>query len=41
MRFVLFLFLFAIAALAGLFVYGQILEPDTRTIEQEAIDGSQ
>lgn len=41
MRFVLILLALVLAGLAGLYVYGQMLEPDTRTIEQEALDGAQ
>ncbi len=41
MRFGLILLLLVIAVLAGLFVYGQMLEPETATIEQEALDVSQ
>lgn len=37
MRFVLILVAVAIAAVFGLFLYGQMLEPETREIEQEAI----
>jgi hypothetical protein len=40
-RFVLILLVLVLAALAGLYIYGQMLEPDTRTIEQEALDVSQ
>lgn len=36
LRFVIIIILVALAALAGLFVYGQMLEPETRTISQEA-----
>lgn len=36
MRFTLIVALAALAALAGLFIYGQMLQPDTRVIEQEA-----
>ena len=36
MRFVVILILIVLAALAGLFVYGQMLEADTETITQEA-----
>lgn len=38
MRFVIILLLLALAALAALFVYGQMLEPDQQVIEQEARD---
>ena len=41
MRFVLILLVLAIGALTGLYIYGQMLEPDTRTIEQEALDAQQ
>ncbi|MBB5519719.1 hypothetical protein [Amphiplicatus metriothermophilus] len=37
MRFMLILVGVVLAALAGLFIYGQLLEPETRLIEQEAI----
>ncbi len=40
MRFVLILLGLAVLILAGLFVYGQMLEPETRTIEVEANDAS-
>lgn len=40
MRFVLILAVLIVAALAGLYIYGQMLEPETRTIEQEALDAS-
>ncbi|MHA7873003.1 MAG: hypothetical protein ACX939_11690 [Hyphococcus sp.] len=36
MRFVLIIIVLALAALTGLYLYGQMLEPETRTIEQEA-----
>lgn len=36
MRFVAVVFLLAVAGLVGLYVYGQMLEPETRTIEVEA-----
>jgi hypothetical protein len=38
-RFFLVIILLALAALAGLFIYGQLLQPETRTIEQEAVSG--
>ena len=38
MRFVLILVFLAAAVVAGLYVYGQMLEPQTRTIEVEALD---
>ncbi len=37
MRFVFIVFLVVVVGLAALFVYGQMLEPDTHTIEQEAV----
>ncbi len=37
MRFVIAVILVALLAVAGLFVYGLTLEPDTRTIEQDAV----
>ncbi|MGE0409957.1 MAG: hypothetical protein AB7P23_11945 [Amphiplicatus sp.] len=37
MRFFLIIVLLALLALAGLFVYGALLQPETRVIEQEAI----
>jgi len=37
-RFVMIVVLIVLAALVGLFVYGQMLEPETRLIEQEAVD---
>jgi hypothetical protein len=37
LRFVLAVVVVAILALAGLYVYGLTLKPDTRTIEQDAI----
>jgi hypothetical protein len=37
---VVILILIALAVLAGLFVYGQMLEPETRTITQEAQNGA-
>jgi len=40
-RFVVILLVLVIAALGGLYLYGQMLEPDTRIIEQEALDVSQ
>ena len=40
-RFVLILALIALAALVGLFVYGQMLEPETTTIEVEADYGDE
>lgn len=38
MKLLLILFVLAAAALAGLYVYGQMLEPETRVIEVEAFD---
>ncbi len=38
MRFVLIVVFLGLAALVGLFIYGQMLEPETRVIEQEALD---
>lgn len=40
MRFALIVLAVAIIAIIGLFVYGQLLEPDTRVIEQEALSAS-
>ena len=40
-RFTLIIAFLALAVLAGLYVYGQMLEPQTRTIEVEARNGSQ
>ena len=39
-RFVLIVVFVVLALLVGLFIYGQLLQPDTRVIEQEAIDAS-
>mgnify|MGYP000527738445 CR=1 FL=1 len=39
MRFILIVAVLAVAALIGLFIYGQMLQPDTRLIEQEAVRG--
>ncbi|WDI31729.1 hypothetical protein PUV54_00815 [Hyphococcus flavus] len=41
MRFFAIVLLIALAALIGLFVYGQMLEPETRTIEVEANEAAQ
>ncbi len=41
MRFVIILLVLVLAAMAGLYFYGQMLEPEQRVIEQEARDGSQ
>jgi len=38
-RFVLIIMVIVLAVLAGLYVYGQMLEPQTHTIEVEALDG--
>lgn len=40
MRFFIIVAGLVVVALAGLFVYGQMLQPDTRVIEQEAVRGS-
>ena len=40
MRFILVVVLLAIAALAGLYIYGELLKPDTQTIEQEAVSAA-
>ncbi|MEQ8179312.1 MAG: hypothetical protein RIC52_18955 [Amphiplicatus sp.] len=40
MRFILVVAVLVVAALIGLFIYGQMLQPDTRLIEQEAVRGS-
>ena len=37
MRFVLAVIVFALLAIAGLYVYGLTLKPDTRTIEIDAV----
>ncbi len=37
MRFILVILGVALLALVGLFIYGQMLQPDTRQIEQEAV----
>jgi len=39
-RFILVVAVLVVAALIGLFIYGQMLQPDTRLIEQEAVRGS-
>jgi hypothetical protein len=39
-RFILVVVLLAIAALAGLYIYGELLKPDTQTIEQEAVSAA-
>ncbi|MEM8771679.1 MAG: hypothetical protein AAGD92_08525 [Pseudomonadota bacterium] len=39
MRFVVILIVLVLAAMAGLYVYGHMLEPDTKTITQEANNG--
>lgn len=41
MRFAVILILIALAALVGLFIYAQMLEPETRTITMEAENASQ
>lgn len=38
MRFVLIIVVLLAAAVAGLYIYGQMLEPETQTIEQEALN---
>ena len=40
MKLFLILFLLAAAVLAGLYVYGQMLEPETRTIEVDALNAA-
>lgn len=35
-RFILIFLVLAVVALVGLYIYGGMVEPDTRTIEQEA-----
>jgi len=40
-RFIIIVVLLILAGLAGLYVYGQMLEPQTRMIEQEALDVAQ
>jgi len=37
-RFVLAIILVVVLILMGLFVYGGMIEPDVKTIEQEAVD---
>lgn len=37
MRFVVIVALVAILAMVGLFIYGGMIEPDVKTIEQEAV----
>lgn len=37
MRFILVILGIALLALIGLFVYGQMMQPETRQIEQEAV----
>lgn len=39
MRFIMIVIAVALIAVIGLFVYGQLLEPETRMIEQEALRG--
>lgn len=41
MRFVAIIILAALAGLVGLYIYGQMLEPETRTIEVEANEAAQ
>ena len=41
MRFALIMLALALVAVVGLFLYGQLLEPDTRVIEQEALRASE
>lgn len=36
MRFALMMLAVAVVAIVGLFVYGHLMEPETRLIEQEA-----
>lgn len=38
MRFIIIIAVIVIAAILGLFLYGQMLEPDTRVIEQDAYE---
>ncbi|MEE2691371.1 MAG: hypothetical protein VX640_07525 [Pseudomonadota bacterium] len=40
MRLIIVAVVLVIAALVGLFIYGQMLEPQTRMIEQEAVRGA-
>lgn len=37
MRFFLIVVVLILAALVGLFIYGQLMQPQTQTIEQEAV----
>ena len=39
MRFILIVAVLAVAALIGLFIYGQMLQPAPRLIAQEAVRG--
>lgn len=41
MRFIAVIVLLVLAGLAGLFVYGQMMEPDLREIQVEANHGAQ
>lgn len=41
MRFVAIIILAVLAALVGLFIYGQMLEPETRTIEVETNEAAE
>ncbi len=38
MRFIIVILLLFLAAMAGLYVYGQMLDPEQRMIEEEARD---
>lgn len=40
MRLILVLLVLAAAGLAALYAYGQMLEPDTHVIEQEAVSAN-
>lgn len=40
LRFVIILLVLAIAAMAGLYIYGQMLEPEQQMIEEEARDAA-
>lgn len=40
MRFFIIVAGLVVVVLAGLFVYGQMLQPETRVIEQEAVRGA-
>jgi len=41
LRFVLILLFLAAVVLAGLYLYGQMLEPETHSIEVDALDAPQ